>query len=79
MMNEIVRHLNKKSDWITIKLNPNRPLFESLAAKLYEIPEISTLFHKAKLNLSIFDLGVDVENVPSVVSIEVALEKYSYN
>ncbi|MBG9367461.1 ATP-binding protein [Streptococcus sp. NLN64] len=75
MMNEIVRHLNQKSDWITIKLNPNRPLFESLAAKLYEIPEISALFHKAKLNLSIFGLGVDVENVPPVVSIEVALEK----
>lgn len=75
MMNEIVRRLKERDDWITIKLNPNRPLFESLAAKLYEEPEIGILFHQAKLNLSLFGLGIDIEQVPPVVNIEIALEK----
>lgn len=65
----------EEDKWIVINLNPNRPLLESLVAKLYDIPELNSLFIKGKFNLSLFGIGGSFENVPPVNDIEVALEK----
>ena len=57
-----------------MELNPTRDLLQSLAAKIYSIPELHTLFINAKLDFSAFGLGVSIENAAPVTDIENALE-----
>ena len=49
--------ITKKRDWIVVELNPTRDLLQSLAAKIYSIPELHTLFINAKLDFSDFWSG----------------------
>lgn len=74
MMTGIASELRKRNDWIVVELNPTRDLLQSLAAKIYSIPELHTLFINAKLDFSAFGLGVSVENAAPVTDIENALE-----
>ncbi len=75
MMTNIVENLSRESNWITVELNPNRDLLRSLAAKLYAIPELYSLFVKAKWDFSAFGLGVSIENAVPVTDIESVLER----
>ena len=61
-------------NWIVIELNPARDLLQSLAAKIYSIPELHALFVNEKLDFSAFGLGVSIENAAPVTDIENALE-----
>ena len=57
MMTNIASEIRKRSDeWIVVELNPNRDLLQSLAAKIYAIPEMHAVFVKAKLDFSVFGL-----------------------
>ena len=54
---------------------PNcRLLLQSLAAKIYSIPELHAKFLHAKLDFSAFGLGVSIENAAPVTDIENVLE-----
>ena len=74
MMTSIASELRKDDSWIVVELNPTRDLLQSLAAKIYSIPELHTLFVNAKLDFSAFGLGVSIENAAPVTDIENALE-----
>lgn len=75
MMTSIASEIRKQSDeWIVVELNPNRDLLQSLAAKIYAIPEMYAVFVKAKLDFSVFGLGVTVENSVPVTDIENVIE-----
>ena len=75
MMTNIASEIRKRSDeWIVVELNPNRDLLQSLAAKIYAIPEMHAVFVKAKLDFSVFGLGVTVENAVPVTDIENVIE-----
>ena len=74
MMTNIASELRKREGWIVVELNPTRDLLQSLAAKIYSIPELHTLFINAKLDFSAFGLGVSIENAAPVTDIENALE-----
>ena len=72
MMTNIASEIRKRSDeWIVVELNPNRDLLQSLAAKIYAIPEMHAVFVKAKLDFSVFGLGVTVENAVPVTDIKI--------
>ena len=74
-MTNIASEIRKRSDeWIVVELNPNRDLLQSLAAKIYAIPEMHAVFVKAKLDFSVFGLGVTVENAVPVTDIENVIE-----
>lgn len=75
MMTNIAGEMREQEDWIVVELNPTRDLLQSLAAKLYGIPEMHSRFIKAKLDFSAFGLGVSIENVPPITDIENAVEK----
>lgn len=45
-------------------------MLQSLAAKLYSIPQLHDLFLKAKLDFSAFGLGISIENASPVTDIE---------
>lgn len=70
MMTNISTELSQLSNWITVELNPTRDLLQSLAAKLYGIPDLHERFLKAKLDFSAFGLGVSIEHAPPITDIE---------
>lgn len=73
MMTTVSNIFREEDDWIIVEINPIRDLLQSLAAKLYGIPELHTLFLKAKFDFSAFGLGVSVENAAPVTDIETAI------
>ena len=74
MMTSIASELKKDNSWIVIELNPTRDLLQSLAAKIYSLPDMHTRFLNARLDFSAFGLGVSVENAAPVTDIENVLE-----
>lgn len=73
MMTDISEKLRKDKKWIVVEVSPERDMLESLAAALYAIPELHTLFVKAKLDFSALGLGVSIESAAPVTDIEVAV------
>ncbi len=55
-------------------LNPTRDLLQSLAAKIYSLPEMHARFLNARLDFSAFGLGLSVENSAPATDIENVLE-----
>ena len=72
LMTEIEREF-KEEDWITIELNPEQDLLEDLASKLYSIPKLKNHFTKAKLDLSLFGLGISIEDGNKQTNVEAAI------
>jgi len=75
MMTSIAQELGELGNWVVIELNPERDLLQGLAAKLYDIPYLQPLFLNAKINLSAFGIGANIEFVPPAADIESALTK----
>lgn len=75
MMTHIAGEMRKNKDWIVLELNPTRDLLQSLAAKIYGLPQMHDLFLKAKLDFSAFGLGVSIENAAPITDIEDVLGK----
>ena len=44
MLTNIAMEMRQKPDWLVIELNPMRDLLQSLAAKIYSIPELHAKF-----------------------------------
>ena len=57
MMGDVRNKIEKLDDWITVDLNPESNLLDSLARNLYMIPEIKALFVRAKLDFSVLGIG----------------------
>lgn len=74
MMTNIAEEMRKKKEWIALELNPTRDLLQSLAAKIYSLPEMHDRFIKAKLDFSAFGLGLSIENATPVTDIENVIE-----
>ena len=74
MMTSIASELKKDERWIVVGLNPARDLLQSLAAKLYSMPEMHSHFIQAKLDFSILGLGISLENAVPVTDIENAID-----
>ena len=75
MMSNIADAMREDGKWIVIELNPMRDLLQSLAAKLYSIPEMHARFLKARLDFSAFGLGMSIENAAPVTDIENVIER----
>ena len=74
MMTNIAHELKADDSWIVIELNPTRDLLQSLAAKMYSLPEMHARFLNARLDFSAFGLGLSVENSAPATDIENVLE-----
>lgn len=73
-MTTIASELRALDEWIVVELNPTRDLLQSLAAKLYSLPEMHAHFVQAKFDFSFLGLGLSLENATSVTDIENAIE-----
>ncbi len=70
MLSDIRNKIVQKKDWITVDINPESDLLDSLARALYLIPELKALFVKAKLDFSVLGIGVHLERADLVASNE---------
>lgn len=74
MMTGIANELREMQEWVVVELNPTRDLLQSLAAKLYSLPEMHAHFLQAKLDFSFLGLGISLENATPITDIESAIE-----
>lgn len=74
MMTGITNELRKSDEWVVVELNPTRDLLQSLAAKLYSMPEMHAHFLQKKIDFSVLGIGVSIENATPVTDIENAIE-----
>lgn len=77
LLTELSKKLRRERDWIVVELNPERDMLQALAAKLSSENDLANIFKSAKLNPSIFGLGLEVENAAPITDIETALNKCS--
>ena len=68
MLAEIRNRLSQEDNWISVDINPEGSLLASLAANLYMMPELRSLFIKASLDFSIIGIGAHIENAEMVAS-----------
>ena len=73
MMTDIAKHFRDQKDWIVVDLTPERDLLQSLAASLSNNNELIQIFRDAKLNLSFLGLGIEIDGVPPITDINIAI------
>jgi len=74
-MTSVCKRFQQEKGWIVVELNPDRDLLQSLAAKLSSEKTLKEIFTSAKINLSAFGLGLQIEGTDPERDIEVALAK----
>lgn len=75
MLSDLSENLEQAGGWYIIDLNPARDLMQSLAAQLYDKQLIKNDFLKAKLDISFFGLGLEIEGGDRITDIETVIEK----
>lgn len=75
LMNSIANDLESEKKWIVIRLNPVRDLLQSLGAKLCSQKNCLALFRQAEIDLSIFGMGINIDNDHPVADVETAIER----
>ena len=70
----VSNELRRLPDWIVIDLNPERNMLHMLAAALSSRPELHQIFKEAKLDLSLFGIGFEIDQEPPVTDVVVALD-----
>lgn len=58
--------LAKNKEWIIVNLNPEMDLLHSLAADLANRKELYQIFKDAKINLSFFGFGLEIDSIPPI-------------
>lgn len=74
-MTNISNELSKDKKWIVVNLNPERNLLVQLAAELGNRKGLIELFRDAKINLSVLGLGLEIDGIPPLTDMVVALRK----
>ncbi len=75
MLSDISESLEKTGDWYVIDLNPARDLMQSLAAQMYDRQTIRNDLISAKVDLSFFGIGIEIEGGEKITDIETMIEK----
>ena len=74
-MTSVCKRFQEEKDWTVVELNPDRDLLENFAAKLSSEKALKEIFKTAKINLSAFGLGLQIEGTEPERDIEVALTR----
>lgn len=75
MLTDIAKYFRKEKDWIVVDLSPERDLLQMLAAELSNRPELLSIFQDAKINLSFLGLGLEIDGVPPITDVSVAVTR----
>jgi len=71
----IANEFRDDKKWIVVDLSPERDMLNTLAAELSNRMELLQIFKDAKINLSFLGLGIEIDGVPPITDIGVALER----
>lgn len=74
-MTSVCKRFQKEKNWIVVELNPERDLLQNFAAKLIGEKRLRDIFISAKINLSAFGLGLQIEGTEPERDIEVAISR----
>lgn len=74
LLSNIAKEFASLEDWIVIEVNPERDIYGAIANRLCQISEIKALFLKAKINISLFGVGSEIESGIEISDEEVILE-----
>ena len=74
-MTEIGKEIMNASEWIVIELNSSGNLLNDLAAAMASENNLAQMFKSAKINLSLFGIGLEVEGSVAISNIQTALTK----
>lgn len=75
MLSNLADSFRENKDWIVIELSPVRDMLTALASKLYNSKGMDCLFTEAKLNLSSFGIGIQIEHTIPISDIDTAIER----
>ena len=75
MLTSIAARLKQERDWIVINLSPDCNLIHMMAAELCNRNDLMELFRDAKINLSLFGLGLEIDGVPPITDEVIALRR----
>ena len=73
LLTDISNRLRNAEDWIVVELNPAADLLQGLAAKLARSEKLSELMRKAKISLSLPDLGIELAPGAMTADLETAI------
>lgn len=71
----VADEFRKEKDWIVVDLSPERDMLHALAAELSNRPDLLQVFKDAKINLSVLGFGIEIDGIPPITDITVALER----
>ena len=74
-MTEVSKAVKKSNEWIVVELNSSGELLNDLAAALASEDQLANMFKTAKINLSFFGIGLEVEGSVAISNIQTALTK----
>ena len=74
-MTSLSKELKKRDEWIVVEMNSEADLLKGLVTKLSGEQKLAEIFKKAKINLSFFGLGEDIEGVTPITDMEMAISK----
>lgn len=75
LLTDIGQELSQDKSWIITELNPERDLLKELAASLSSQTSLAEIFRAAKINLSFFGMGLEVNGEAPITDIETALQR----
>lgn len=75
MLSNLADSFRENKDWIVIELSPVKDMLTALASKLYNSKGMDSLFTEAKLNLSAFGIGIQIEHTIPISDIDTAIER----
>ena len=73
MMSEIAHRLREKDNWIVIELNPATDLLSNMLSKLNSNVVCSSIIKSARINLSFFGFGAEIEGSTPITDAETAI------
>lgn len=73
LLTEISSRLRTDDQWTVIPLSPEADMIHSLAAKLSNVRKYHELFRDAKINLSLFGIGLEIDGESPVTDDETAI------
>lgn len=73
MMTEISQKLRENDDWVVIELNPATDLLKGLLSKLNSNRVCAGIIKSAKIDLSFFGFGVEIEGTSPITDEETAI------
>ena len=75
MLTEVSTQIKSDKKWIVVELSPDRNMLQALTAELSNRLELMQIFKDAKINLSFLGFGLEIDSVPPITDIAVALDR----